>query len=195
MRIGILGGTFDPPHICHIAVAETAAAQLELDEVIFIPAAQNPLKARRGSHPKDRLEMTRRAVAGHEKLSVSDIEVARGGKSYTVETLTELQIAKPGDYWLIVGTDALRTFERWKSPEKILLKSRLAIAIRPPYKREDIDTLIPPWVLSHIDWLEGPACSASSTDIRLRIDERKPITHLVAPSVLDYIEEKKLYRG
>jgi len=138
MRIGILGGTFDPPHAGHIALAEAAVAQLELDEVIFVPASRNPLKEVRSSHPKDRLEMTRRAISRFEKFCVSDIEIARGGKSYTIETLTELQIAHPGEYWIIMGTDALREFPRWKTPDKILLKARLSVALRAPQKREEI---------------------------------------------------------
>lgn len=194
MRIGILGGTFDPPHVGHAALAEAAIGQLELDEVIFVPASRNPLKETRSSHPKDRLEMVRRAISGHQKFSCSDIEVARGGKSYTVETLSELQIAKPGDYWLLLGTDALREFGRWKSPDKILQRARLAVALRAPQRLEEIVAMIPEWLPEHIDWIEAPISEVSSTEIRLRIEEGRPYAHWLAKAVLDYIGERKLYR-
>lgn len=195
MRIGILGGTFDPPHAGHIALAEAAVEQLELDEVIFVPAARNPLKETRSSHPKDRLEMTRRAIARHEKFCVSDIEIARGGKSYTIETLTELQIARPGEYWIIMGTDALREFPRWRTPEKILLKARLAVALRAPQKKDEILAFVPDWLPEHIDWIEAPVLEVSSSEIRVRAqDKRRPFAQWLSKDVLDYIGEKKLYK-
>jgi len=194
MRIGILGGTFDPPHVGHVALAEAAREQLELDEVVFVPASRNPLKATRAAHPKDRIEMVRRAIAGHEGLSYSDIEIARGGKSYMIETLTELQIAKPGDYWLIIGGDALREFPQWKAPEKILLRARLAVALRAPHRKDELLSHVAEWLPDHVDWIEAAIPEVSSTEIRLRIEERRPYAHWLAKPVLDYIEERKLYR-
>src|SRR5687768_12512146 len=100
MRIGILGGTFDPPHSGHLTFAHAALETLDLDEVIFMPAHRNPQKKGRSvANSKQRLEMVRRLVGGHQKLSVSDLEITRGGPSYTVETLAELQHARPAEYW------------------------------------------------------------------------------------------------
>ncbi len=194
MRIGILGGTFDPPHNGHLALAEAAIETLELDEVLFIPASRNPLKDRKTSHPKDRMEMTRLAISGHPKFALSDIDIARGGRSYTIDTLFELQAAKPGDYWLLLGTDALRTFDRWKSPERILQKCRLAVALRPPHTQAEILGLLPPFLAESIDWIEMTAKDISSTEIRCRIEERRPHAQWLPKPVLDYIEEKRLYR-
>lgn len=194
MRIGILGGTFDPPHLGHIQLAEAALTKLQLDEVLFIPANRNPLKSRRASRPKDRLEMVRLAIEGHPGFAVSDIEIARGGPSYAIDTLSELQAARPGDYWLILGTDALKGFMDWKSPERILQKARLAVAIRPPQKKEDVLAQTPEAIVASVDWLEMPPTDISSTDIRLRIEERRPSSHLLDPRVMSYIEENSLYR-
>lgn len=193
-RIGILGGTFDPPHVGHIKLADAAIETLQLDEVFFIPANRNPLKDRRSSRPKDRLEMVRLAIASHEKLAMSDIEIQRGGRSYMIDTLSELQAARPGEYWLILGTDALREFDRWKSPERILQKARLAVAIRPPQTREDVLAHVPEGMTDSVDWIEMPPTDVSSTEIRLRIEEKRPYAQWLDPAVLDYINRQGLYR-
>jgi len=115
MRIGILGGTFDPPHIGHLELARAAIDALKLDEVLFLPAHRNPLKRAKSSPAKQRLEMVQRMVADEPKMAVSDIETSRGGPSYMVETLMELQMVKPGDYWVLLGADAMKTFDEWKT--------------------------------------------------------------------------------
>src|ERR1041384_5745403 len=102
MKIGILGGTFDPPHNGHLAFAEAAVQTLELDEVLFIPANRNPLKPeKRQASAKDRLEMVRLMVEGKPQMAVSDIEIRRGGPSYAVETLDELHFVSPAEYWFL----------------------------------------------------------------------------------------------
>ncbi len=195
MRIGILGGTFDPPHLGHIAVAEKALEQLELDEIIFVPASRNPLKTQKQAHPKDRLEMTRLAIKDNPKFAVSDIELQRGGNSFTYDTLFELQFIKPGEYWLIVGTDALRTMDRWKNPDKLIRMARLAVAIRPPDDKKEFLGLIPADYMAAIDWLDMPADPTSSTEIRNEIFCHRSAQKWLDPNVLEYIRKKELYRS
>src|SRR3954471_14443433 len=107
MRIGILGGTFDPPHSAHLALAHKALDELRLDEVMFLPVNRNPLKKIKMSPAKDRLEMVKLAIRDEPNFSVSDIEIARGGPSYAIDTMNELTYARPAEYWFILGSDAL----------------------------------------------------------------------------------------
>ena len=109
MKTGVLGGTFDPPHYGHLELAKAAKAQLGLDEVMFVPANRNPLKTRKTASAKHRLRMVELEIEDEEGLSVSDIEITRGGPSYAVDTLEELKMVRPGEYWFIVGADALET--------------------------------------------------------------------------------------
>src|SRR4051794_25149699 len=103
MKIGILGGTFDPPHTGHLSVARAALEQLELDEVLFLPASRNPLKSRKVVTPaKHRLGMVEALVRNEEKMAVSDMELTRGGISYTVDTLGELHMVQPAEYWFLM---------------------------------------------------------------------------------------------
>jgi len=193
MKIGILGGTFDPPHIGHIALAQAAMAQLELDEVLWIPAGRNPLKQRRATPAKQRLEMVQLAIEGQPAMAASDIEISRGGPSYTVDTLFELQHVKPGDYWLILGADSLKSFDSWKGPERILKMARLAVTVRPPHTRDSVEDKMTAELKRAIDWIEMPVSDVSSTDIRLRVDERRVFNQLVPAKVYDYIKKHKLY--
>jgi len=195
MRIGIFGGTFDPPHNGHLDIAEAARRQLELDEVLFVPSNRNPLKPTKSAASKDRMEMVRRAVAGREGFAVSDIEIARGGPSYAYDTVSELVYMQPADYWWIMGSDALKTFEAWKNPDKLSRLCRLAVAVRPPTNLREIQERTSEWLLPRIDWIDIPPSDASSTDIRLRVQANKPVANLLPSNVLDYINERKLYRN
>lgn len=195
MRIGIFGGTFDPPHKGHLAIADAAREQLELDEVLFVPTNRNPLKQIKSSSARDRLEMVRRAISGHEAFAVSDIEIARGGPSYAYDTVSELVYIRPAEYWWILGSDALKTFEQWKQPDKLSRLCRLAVAVRPPTTLRDVQDRTSEWLLPRVDWLTLPPSDISSTDIRLRIHANKPVANLLPSGVLDYIQERKLYRN
>lgn len=195
MRIGIFGGTFDPPHNGHLDIAEAARRQLELDEVLFVPSNRNPMKPTKSASSKDRMEMVRRAVAGREHFAVSDIEIARGGPSYAYDTVSELVYMQPAEYWWIMGSDSLKTFEAWKNPDKLSRLCRLAVAVRPPTNMREIQERTSEWLLPRIDWIDVPPSNASSTDIRLRIQANKPVANLLPANVLDYINERKLYRN
>ncbi|RYG15235.1 nicotinate-nicotinamide nucleotide adenylyltransferase, partial [bacterium] len=131
MRIGIFGGTFDPPHNGHLALAQACMKELALDEVLFVPAAQNPLKT---LGPKaggeDRLTMVSLLTAGQTGMGVVDLELRRGGPSYTVDTISDLQLVRPAEYWLLLGSDALAGFGQWRQPSKILKMARLGVVLR-----------------------------------------------------------------
>src|SRR5688572_22898053 len=151
MRIGILGGTFDPPHSGHLTFAQAALETLDLDEVIFMPAHRNPQKRNRSvASARQRLDMVRRLVGSHPNLSVSDLEITRGGPSYSVETMAELQHARPAEYWFLVGADALKGFPTWKQPQRLMKMCRLGVALRPPTTKMQVLASIPEEFKSHL---------------------------------------------
>jgi nicotinate-nucleotide adenylyltransferase len=195
MKIGILGGTFDPPHAGHLSLARAAKSALELDEVIWMPAYNNPLKQKSKSSPaRQRLEMVRLLVESEVGMAVSDIEITRGGQSYAVDTLSELQYIRPADYWFIVGADSLRTIAKWKQPERLLRLCRLAAAVRPPLNATEALLLVPPQLRPAIDLIEMTPLDVSATEIRSLVGRGQSIERWVAKSVIKYIQENKLYR-
>ena len=133
-RVGILGGTFDPPHLGHLLIAETARVALQLESVLFLPAGEPWLKSdRRVTPAAHRLRMTQLAVADNPDFCVCDCEIRRSGATYTVDTLRELRNYYPdaAEFYFIVGSDVLAQFHRWKEPEAILTLCRLAVIERP----------------------------------------------------------------
>ena len=195
MRIGILGGTIDPPHYGHLKLAEAAIQALELDEVILLPANINPFKQKgRTASAKDRSAMTQLLQKSNAKLSFSDMEITRGGVSYTVDTLGELQMVHPGEYWFIVGADAISTFTEWKNPQRVLRLCRLAVAVRPPLNKDDLQLQIPDEFRDKIDIIEMTATDESSTTIRDRVIRDLPIQNMTTPEIVTYIRNNKLYK-
>jgi nicotinate-nucleotide adenylyltransferase len=195
MRIGVYGGSFDPPHRGHLALAKSAIAGLELDELLVIPAARNPLKSGVYASAKQRLEMVRLMAAGEAKMAVSDIEIQRDGPSYSFETLMELSYARPAEYWFIVGTDALKGIREWKNPEKLIRYCRIGAALRPGFPKEIVLAHVSEDVQAKIDWFEMPPTDISSSDVRERMRRGLSVSHLVEPKILQYIDKNKLYRS
>lgn len=194
MRIGILGGTFDPPHNGHLGFAEAALETLQLDEVLFIPANRNPLKTeRRQASAKDRLAMVQLMAEGKPNMAVSDIEIARGGPSYAVETLDELQFVRPAEYWFLVGADAVKHLESWKNPERLVRLCRLGVALRTPETQEDVLSRLKPGFADKIDFIPMKPIDVSSTEVRLRLGRKQSVTPWLDPAVLNYIHDHKLY--
>ena len=195
MRIGILGGTFDPPHNGHLAVARTAMKELALDELLFVPAAKNPLKDRgpRAS-AEDRLAMLGLLVASEPAMGVVDLELQRGGQSYTVDTVNDLQLVRPADYWFILGADALKGLDEWKQPAKLLRMCRLAVVARTSATGSSIAMRVSEAYRDRVDVVRMTPLDVSSTEIRNRLAQRKTIAPYVPPAVLAYIEEKGLYQ-
>jgi nicotinate-nucleotide adenylyltransferase len=197
-RIGILGGTFDPPHVGHLWLATLAADELNLSKVLFVPAANPPHKRRRAiSHAADRVLMTRLAVAHDPRLDVSLVELERDGPSYTVDTLEELRRRHPDDELvLIMAADSLAQVETWREPGRLLELAVWAIGPRPgtglPTRAELTSRF--GRRASRIHLLSGPALDVSASQIRRRVAAGRAIRYLVPRAVEELILERRLYR-
>lgn len=203
MRIGILGGTFDPPHVGHLLVASDAVEALGLDRLVFIPNARQPLKAEvQQSSPEDRLAMTRLAAADDSRFEVDALEIERGGMSYTVDTLATLTARSPGDeYHFLVGADAGSTFAQWREPRRIAQLARLALMRRAEggAPAPDDATVIASIVAATGTDVPPPTMVAtrrvdvSSTEVRERVRTGRSITGFVPEAVARFIAERGLY--
>ena len=174
-HIGILGGTFNPPHIGHLVMAQEAFDQLDLERVVLLPVAVPPHKeAREDPGPAARVELCRLAVAGDERFGVSTLEVDRGGASFTVDTLRELHELQPEhDLTFIVGGDMAHSLPAWREPEAILALARLAVAEREGVRREDVARRLEPLHGGdRVTFFDMPRIDVSSSDIRRRVAER-----------------------
>jgi nicotinate-nucleotide adenylyltransferase len=191
-----MGGTFDPIHHGHLLTAEEAAVQFGLDEVVFVPTGQPWMKEERDvSSPEHRYLMTVIATASNPRFSVSRLEVDREGPTYTVDTLRELKEQHGGnvDLFFVTGADAVLEIFQWKDPDEILELAHFIAATRPGYdlarfRAEE------PTRHSNVSVMNIPALAISSTDIRERVREGRPIRYLVPEGVENYIEKAGLYR-
>ena len=191
-RIGIFGGTFDPPHVGHLVIAERARTQLRLDRVLFIPAFVPPHKRKNSfAKPPQRLQMMRLAARGNPAFQVSDIEVQRKGVSYTVDTVKEIRRRYPdAELFLIIGADNYAEFKSWKSYREILQLARLVIYARSQKRNERPSQHLKSKVRS----LQGELLDISSSEIRTAVRQKQSIRYLVPALVERYIASKKLYR-
>ena len=198
MRIGLFGGTFDPIHMGHMAVADGALEYLRLDEVVFVPAGRPWMKE--GTYLTDgwhRLRMTELAVSGRTRFSVTDREIVRQGLTYTVDTLREMETETKGadEIYLLMGADAYASFEMWREPAEILRMSTLAVAYRPggpPCGFEKLDKICAGGSRKAVA-LPVEQVDLSSSDIRSRISRGEGISGQVPPSVETYIYEQGIY--
>jgi nicotinate-nucleotide adenylyltransferase len=188
MRLGIFGGTFDPPHLGHLVVAQEVHFLLGLDSVLWVPAAIPPHKAGQGITPGPiRLEMVRAAIAGDERFQASDVELRRDGPSYTIDTLRELHDARPDDeLFLVIGADQLTELGTWRDPEEI---AELATIVG--FAREGED----PAGVEGIRVVPVPRVDVSSTEVRRRVEAGEPVEYLVRRGVSAVIEREGLYGG
>ncbi len=197
MRIGILGGTFNPPHLAHLICAQEAYVQLGLDRVTLIPARTPPHKAVEDEPgPEHRLELCRLAIRGdEERFDVSDIEVAREGPSYTVDTLEELHSRTPDhELFLIVGGDIAAGLPDWHQPERVLSLATLAVAKRRGTSRAAVDEAL--GALhggERTCFFRMPRIGISSTMLRDRVRSGQPIRYYVPEAVESYIDGHRLY--
>lgn len=191
MKIGLYGGTFDPVHLGHLILAETVREQLELDEVWFIPAFQNPLKADRPiTPPKSRLEMLRFAIAGNPHFRLNELEIKRKGPSYTFETLQKINQGHPDDQlFLMIGADSLSDFPKWREPETIL-KLAQVVAVNRGNETAEVPAELDS---SKIQVLQMPAIEVSSTEIRSRCSQGKSVRYLTPRAVELFISANELY--
>jgi nicotinate-nucleotide adenylyltransferase len=197
-RLGILGGTFDPPHIGHLWLATVAADELDLAKVLLVPAANPPHKRRRAiSHAADRVLMTRLAVANDPRLDVSPVELEREGPSYTVDTLTELGRRHPdADLVLVLAADSLAQIDTWREPDRLLELASWAVGPRPGAPLPTRAELVARWgrAASRIHLLGGPALEVSASQIRRRVAAGRAIRYLVPRAVEELIVDRQLYR-
>jgi len=203
-RIGLFGGTFDPPHVGHLVLAESARDRLGLDEVHFIPAGQPPHKpGRRITGAAQRVAMARLAVRGNRAFAVSTLEARRGGRSFTIETLREVAADAPrARLFLLMGADSLDEFATWREPEAILRLATLAVAKRPGVaprarrRRRAVSGRDPSSAGgARIEWLDNAEIAVSSSIVRTRVREGRSIRYLVPDTVAAYIARHRLYRG
>jgi nicotinate-nucleotide adenylyltransferase len=195
--LGILGGTFNPPHIGHLVCAQEARAQLELDRVVLMPVHTPPHKeALDDPGPEVRLALCHAAAAGDEELEVSTLELDRGGPSYTVDTLRALHGSREGDdLTFIVGGDMASSLPSWREPEVVLELARMAVAEREEHRRHEIAERVGALrgAPERIVFFAMPRLDISSSDVRARIAGGRPIRWLVPGAVADEIERRGLY--
>lgn len=195
-RLGILGGTFDPPHYGHLALAENARAQLRLDGVLFVVAGQPPHKPDRPISPAHhRARMVEAAIADNPAFTPSGVDMDRPGPHYTVETLALLQEQYPGaELFLLIGGDSLAQLLTWRDPAGVVQRARLAVMRRPGYE-PDLSALEQaiPGLGERLAWLDAPCLDLASSDLRRRMRDGLPIRYLVPPQVEAYIRQHDLY--
>ena len=196
-RVGILGGSFNPPHVGHVACAVEAAAQLALDRVVLMPVATPPHKELADDPgAQERLALCRAAVAAEAQLEISGLEVDRGGPSFTVDTLRELHDQTPeDDLTFIVGGDMALALPTWREPEAILELAALGVAERSGAERDAVaarlDDAFGP--VARVGFFDMPRLDVSSSDVRRRVAEGRPYRYLVGAAVADRIAERGLY--
>jgi nicotinate-nucleotide adenylyltransferase len=198
-RIGVLGGTFDPPHVGHLWLATLAADAIGLDRVLFMPAAQPPHKGGQlVSRGTDRLLMTRMAITGDPAFELCPIEMERPGPSYTIDSIDELERLYAGEaqLYLLMAADSLNAIDTWREPDRLLERIEWVIGPRPGSEMPDRSALDERFgaSASRIHLLSGPSLDVSSSEIRRRVAAGQAIRYLVPRGVEELIVDRGLYR-
>ena len=193
MNICLFGGTFDPPHIGHLIIAESILSDLDIDKIIFIPSSIPPHKPLHSySSASSRVEMLQISIKGTPAFQISDIELNRPGASYSIDTIkqikSQMSLSKE-ELYFVIGGDSLIEFQMWKNPHEILSLAQVIIAPRPSFTKD----MVKPEFLEQVQFLDTPQIDISSSMIRERVREKKSIRYYVIPEVLEYIQEKRLY--
>ncbi|MGM0502138.1 MAG: nicotinate-nucleotide adenylyltransferase [Bacillota bacterium] len=193
--IGIMGGTFDPIHNGHLLTAECASYQYDLDEVVFVPSGNPPHKTNKKiTNAEDRYSMALIATISNSKFRVSRMEIDRPGLSYTIETVREFEKIYPGaKFYFITGADAILEIFTWKAPEELLAEVEFIAASRPGYCLSQLGKEIYDEYRDSIHLLEIPGLAISSTNIRNRVKEGRPIKYQLPAEVESYIKKHQLY--
>lgn len=199
-RLGIMGGTFDPIHMGHLACAEQVCDVFELDGVVFMPAGDPWMKRGRAvTAAQDRLAMVRAAVADNPRFDVSRLEIDRAGETYTVDTLRALRAHYPSNVslYFISGADAMFNILQWRDAEEVGRLAKLVAVTRPGYVLDDARRkyMRTHAGVLHVAQIEVTALAISSTDLREKVAAGKSIRYLVPQVVADYIEHQGLYRA
>ena len=191
-KICLFGGTFDPPHIGHLLVAQTIFEAENFDKIVFIPTFKTPRK-NNISDIKDRLAMLRMGVTSNPNFEISDLEIQRGGTSYTIDTIREYKSDQNYDsreLYYLIGSDSLQTLHIWKEPREILDESQIIVALRPGFRPSDISN----WILRKVRFANIPRFEISSSTIRSRWQENKTIRYMVTQPVWEYINDHGIYK-
>lgn len=198
-RIGILGGTFNPIHLGHLLIAQDAMEQMGLDRVKFIPSATPPHKAvNKLASERDRLRMIALAIHSNSRFEVDEIEIRRGGKSYSVDTLKELRRREPrADFYFIIGADSLRELHLWREVQLLVKLCTFVTVPRPGFDPKPVidprlDAATRRRLRQHV--LRGHACNIASREIRARVASGRSIRYLVDDAVHSYIRRRRLYQ-
>jgi nicotinate-nucleotide adenylyltransferase len=196
--LGILGGTFDPPHYGHLALAENGRAQLQIARVLFVPAGQQPLKLGRGTTPAHhRAAMVEAAIADNPAFTLSRVDLDRPGPHYTTDMLTLQQKIYPGaTLFFLIGSDSLAQLANWHDAAGIVQRARLAVMQRPGWEVDlaALEQAIP-GIGQRLDWLDTPCFDIAASDLRRRARQGLPLRYLVPPPVAAYINKHRLYTG
>lgn len=200
MKIGILGGTFNPIHNGHLLIAQNALDQFHLDKIWFMPAAIPPHKQDLTiMDAKHRMQMILRGIEGNASFELNPRELIQGGVSYTYVTLNELKKECPeNEYYFIIGADSLKKFKTWKEPGKILEAATLLVAVRDHVKGQELDGLIEEITSAYggrIERIYTPEFNVSSQEIRQRIQDGHSIRYLLPDNVCEYITQEHLYEA
>ncbi len=204
MKIGIIGGSYNPPHIAHLIIADRFTEQMGLDFTYFVPAYRSPFKIAEDSFEsttsEQRLDMLRLAIESNEKFEVDTVEIDREGVSYTIDTLNYFRdkFGADAEFFLLVGGDQAAAFTKWKDWEEITQRVQICIARRPHTIAPDVERAIA-FHLSTDErspvWIEAPILAVSSTEVRSRISAGESIHYLVPESVRQYIYHNNLYKA
>ena len=191
-KVCLFGGTFDPPHIGHLLVAQTIIEAENFDKIVFIPTFKTPQK-NNITDIKDRLAMLRMGVTSNPNFEISDLEIQRGGTSYTIDTVRDYKSDQDYDsreLYYLIGSDSLQTFHIWKEPREILDESQVIVALRPGFRPSDISN----WILRKVRFANIPRFEISSSTIRSRWQKNKTIRYMVTQSVWEYINDHGIYK-
>jgi nicotinate-nucleotide adenylyltransferase len=195
MRVGVFGGTFDPVHSGHVAMAEGSAMKYRLARILFLPARLSPLKSHPPTDARHRVAMLALAIAGRPDWSISFDELDREGPSYTVDTLRGMSARLPQDeLWLLMGTDTLAGFARWKQPEEILRLARIAAFHREPYSGTGLVLPQVAGLADRLDVFDAGSVRISSTELREELLRGESPAGRVPATVAEYITKQGLYR-
>ncbi len=197
-RIGVLGGTFDPPHCAHLALAKTVRKALNLARLLFVPAADPPHKrGKRHTPASARLDMLKLALAGQAGMGLSRLDVDRPGPQFSLDTMKLLRAAHPdARFWFVMGADSLRDLPDWHRPLELVSLCRLAVVPRPGVcVRPDMHEAALPGLERRVDIVDCAPLPHASHDIVERLRRGEDVSGLVPPAVLDYIVAKGLYQA
>lgn len=194
MKVCLFGGTFDPPHNAHFIIAEAIRESLDLNKIVFIPAYRPPHKfeVKPVTPVEHRIAMLKLCINDIPQFEYSDIEIQRGGVSYTIETIREMKKSKgisTSDLHFLIGSDSLADFKSWKQWEDILDESQVIVARRPRFEKSDID----PELISRVTFLNLPRMEISSSEIRERFYSDRMTRFYVPAVVSEYIQKNKFY--